>query len=378
MNFFNRLFLVGFAIILITNFAFSQTADNTFKYQAVSQNMVSNYYSPKNLKGSSEGGVFASKYLTGKESPHQATQILQRLIDKNSKVILPNQSLTISTEGLSLKSNSILVFQGESQLKIIDNNLDYYQLLKIHNVTNVKIYNANIKGDRNGHKSKTGEWGYGISIRESKNVVIENSRITDFWGDGIAIGYSNTGTSEGIVIKNAFLDNNRRNGISVMNVNGLLLENVYVANTHGTLPMFGIDFEPNNASDNLNNIKLNNVYTFNNLKGGLMITFNNLKPKSAKNINFEISNFTDKNSHQGILIAGIPKEAYQLRGNIKLFNITLDGNDRPITGRTIYNNAVNVDIKDLNITNPKNKNVTHSEVNRVFKTKKNYSIRFKN
>ncbi|MGM1429346.1 right-handed parallel beta-helix repeat-containing protein [Sphingobacterium lactis] len=365
-------------VFLITTFsAIGQEKNVAFSYRTVTTQQYSGYYNPNGISTSFEGAINAKNYLTGRESNSERTNKIQQLLDKHNKVVLPNYPITVSTKGLSLKSNSTLIFQPKSQLIMENNSQDYYQLLKVHGVSNVKIYNANLKGDRKGHRSKSGEWGYGISIRSAKDILIQNSKITDFWGDGIAIGYSNTSTNSNIEIRNAFIDNNRRNGISVMNVNGLLLENIYVSNTNGTLPMFGIDFEPNNASDNLNNIRINNIQSYNNKMGGLMITFNNLKPNSAKNILFNINNFSDDSSHEGILIAGIPKTSKNLKGQINLNNITLTRNARPLTGRTIHNDNVVVNIENLDVRNPKNKNISHAEVDRVFKTKKNYSIKFR-
>ncbi|WP_312697185.1 right-handed parallel beta-helix repeat-containing protein [Sphingobacterium mizutaii] len=360
------------------NLIYAQKNTEAFTYKQLPSSTISNYYNSSRLIGDFSNGINVSSYLKGNESVAQRTKVIQDLLNSNKKIILPNEKLVISVEGLSLNSNNELLFQKNSSLVMESNNLSTYQLLKVHNVNNIKIYNANLIGDRKTHQGNTGEWGYGISIRNSSNVIIENAIINDFWGDGIAIGYSNSVTSHSISIKNVYLDNNRRNGISVMNVNGLILDCICVSNTNGTLPMFGLDFEPNNSNDNLNNIVIKNVYSYNNQMGGLMITFNNLKPKEIKNINFKISNFSDKYSYEGILIAGIPKEAMNLKGTISLSNVSLNSNARPLTGRTIYNPSVKVIINDLSVSNPRNKKITHSEVDRVFKTKKNYSIKFKN
>lgn len=366
-------------LLLLTLFSeIKAQKDIKFSYREVSKSLIGQYYNPSKNVTIPNNAYKAEKDIKQNDRAINNTSTLQDCLNQNVVVVLPNYPIIITKDGLKLNSNNVLIFQPNSKLTIENNNLDYYELLKIHNVHNIKILNARLSGDRKGHSSSKGEWGYGISIRNSSDVVIDNFFIDNFWGDGIAIGYGNTKTNKNIVIKNGYLNNNRRNGLSVMNIDGLLVEKLLVSNTNGTNPMFGIDFEPNNASDNLNNITLNNIYTYNNANGGLMLTFSKMKTSTSKTIDFNLNNFKDVGSPNGLMLAGIPKEATGLKGNIKLNNISLDNNVSPITGRTIYNKNVFVDIQNVSVVNPQNKNINHKEIKRVFDLKNNYSIKFKN
>ncbi|SMP15481.1 hypothetical protein [Chryseobacterium profundimaris] len=381
MNLLNKqkkIIMILFLLLLTLFSEIKAQKDIKFLYKEVSNSLIGQYYNPSKNVTIPNNAYKAEKDIKQNDRAINNTSTLQDCLNQNVVVVLPNYPIIITKDGLKLNSNNVLIFQPNSKLTIENNNLDYYELLKIHNVHNIKILNARLSGDRKGHSSSKGEWGYGISIRNSSDVVIDNFFIDNFWGDGIAIGYGNTKTNKNIVIKNGYLNNNRRNGLSVMNIDGLLVEKLLVSNTNGTNPMFGIDFEPNNASDNLNNITLNNIYTYNNANGGLMLTFSKMKTSTSKTIDFNLNNFKDVGSPNGLMLAGIPKEATGLKGNIKLNNISLDNNISPITGRTIYNKNVFVDIQNVSVVNPQNKNINHKEIKRVFDLKNNYSIKFKN
>lgn len=380
MNFSDKLLLIPLFIVTLTfGVLFETKAQNidNFQYKELTSSLVNQYYKANKSVTIPENAYFLSESLKSNATVEQNTRMIQESLTMNDVVVLPNFPVVIAERGIKLKSGNVLIFQPKSQLTIEANSLKYYELLKIHDIQNVKVYNARLSGDRKTHKATKGEWGYGISIRNSQNVLIENFYIDSFWGDGIAIGYGTTRTSRNVSLIDGVLDNNRRNGLSVMNVDGLRVSNLLVTNTNGIMPMFGIDFEPNNPADQLNNIVLNNIYTYNNANGGLMLTFSKLKAKNKKLVSFTLNNFKDSGSPYGLMLAGVPKGADGLYGRIILDDITLHNNRVPITGRTVNNDQVSVSIENLIITNPKNKNVHHREIKRVFDLKKNYSINFK-
>src|SRR5699024_4453134 len=108
---------------------------------------------------------------------------------------------------------------------------------------------------------KKAQWRMGLGLYNCTNVTIEGLTIERSGGDGIYIsGNHNKPTtfSKNIVIKDVKCVSNYRNGISVISVDGLLLDNVVMSYTRGHAPQCGIDFEPNNPKQRLNNIKLKN------------------------------------------------------------------------------------------------------------------------
>lgn len=230
------------------------------------------------------------------------TDFIQKGIDQNDKVILPNFPILVSSKGLTLNDNNVLIFQEKSKLILEPNSLETYEIIRIHNVSNVKVYNPVIEGDRIKHRGRTGQWGMGIAIRSSQDVSILNPVISNCWGDGIYIGQIKYQPSENIVIEGGIIDNNRRNGISVTNVNGLQICNTIVANTNGQSPASGIDIEPNSHKDVINNILIKDIRTFNNQKYGIIISLNKLAGRSKRDVNIDILGHIDDRSAGGLAI----------------------------------------------------------------------------
>src|SRR5690606_10878438 len=66
------------------------------------------------------------KLLQKNLSTKEFTNKLQKIIDSNSVIVLPNKPIIVSEEGLLIGSNKTLVFQKNTVLKIIPNNLERY------------------------------------------------------------------------------------------------------------------------------------------------------------------------------------------------------------------------------------------------------------
>lgn len=176
---------------------------------------------------------------------------------------------TAVPKGIILQSNITLDLNG-SKLKQIKNSVVNYAVISITNVENVKICNGYIEGDRYEHNydkiDSTHEWGFGIDIRGSKYVEINNVQIQKTTGDGIIIGnyITNNGTSENISILNCKISDCRRQGISVVDADMVDIYNNEIHDIQGTLPKTAIDLETNNDStQKINNIKIYNNKFYN-------------------------------------------------------------------------------------------------------------------
>jgi len=96
-------------------------------------------------------------------------------------------------------------------------------------------------GDRSTHTGVGGEWGMGMQICGSNNVVVVGLTAKECWGDGFYITNVNTN----LTFCNVVADHNRRQGMSITSVNGMVVRNSTFTNSIGTSPEFGIDVEPN-------------------------------------------------------------------------------------------------------------------------------------
>ncbi|MFZ4262396.1 right-handed parallel beta-helix repeat-containing protein [Sphingobacterium sp. HJSM2_6] len=224
------------------------------------------------------------------------TKQIQNAINNNSQIILPNFPVLVNSKGLTLKSNSIVIFRKNSKILLrptIENN---YQILRVYNVNNIKIFFPNVIGDKDKHLSNKGEFGMGISIRGSNNVKIYKAQISSCWGDGLYID----DYSKKILIEGIHVDNNRRNGISIVYGSDIIVNNLLASNTFGTSPMAGIDIEPDNNTQVVNNITLNYPVTFNNGNRGILLALMNLPGPSKREVIINVNNHTDYFSKMGM------------------------------------------------------------------------------
>jgi hypothetical protein len=197
------------------------------------------------------------------------TDIIQQSIDKYDFVVFPGFPLLINDKGISLHSNQKVAFQSGGKLKLKATDKSSYAMLKLFNIQNVLLLNPSVEGDRNDHLSTGGEWGMGISILGSDNITLINPVTNEGWGDGIYIGeIGDKHYSSNIYISGAKCNHNRRNGLSVISVDGLTVIDSEFTNNVGTAPEAGVDLEPNNAGNELKGpILFKNIKTASNSYG---------------------------------------------------------------------------------------------------------------
>ncbi|MDM1514500.1 right-handed parallel beta-helix repeat-containing protein, partial [Myroides odoratimimus] len=348
--------------------------ENRFVYKEIADNILDK----KVLFVNIEQTLFDIGTLlteSNSQDPSVNTEIIQSAINKYKKVKLPNLEIVLSSKGLNVPSNALIFFDTNSVLRIEENVFDRYELLRVHNVENVSIYNARLIGDRGAIKMKKGEWGHGISIRGSKNVIIKGFTIREFYGDGIYVGFEEKGVSDSVTIKDGIVDYNRRNGISITSAKNVLIDNVILSNTYGTNPNFGLDIEPNNVKDEIDKIFLSNILSYNNNVGGIMITLSKmLRGDVLKETNIEVVNFIDEGSiYEGFIFAKIIASG-QLLGNLNVNNISVSNNFRPIIIGKNEQEKFKIKVSNYNIKNSINKNFDVKEFRRINKGKKNIII----
>ncbi|WP_306843364.1 right-handed parallel beta-helix repeat-containing protein [Chryseobacterium lathyri] len=235
------------------------------------------------------------------------------------------------------------------------NSEELYGLIYIEGVENVEVYFANLIGDRDQHKENKGEWGMGFFIRNSKNVKIYNPTIKKMWGDGIYIGNLDK-PCEKIEVNYAVIDENRRNGISIVAGENIIVKNSLIANTYGTVPQAGIDIEPNKPNDYIRNIILENITTYNNAESGLIFSLDNLQGNQLDRVKIVVDNFKDYYSNKGIefyVDRGYNKFLEPLKGTISIKNIQLFNNKTPLRNSYSAKSNIQIDFQNIQINNKK-------------------------
>jgi hypothetical protein len=133
------------------------------------------------------------------------------------------------------------------------------------------------------------EWRMGIALRGCRHVLIEGLRVESTGGDGFYVdGGGDLGWSQDITIRNCTAYDNHRQGLSVISVMNLLVDNCRFASTWGTAPEAGIDLEPDTEQNRLVNCVIRNSTFENNNGNGILVYLKPLTTNSEPvSIRFE-------------------------------------------------------------------------------------------
>jgi hypothetical protein len=236
------------------------------------------------------------------------TDAIQSAVDYVSRlgggiVIIPDGTYMIdSKRSISLPSKLELKLMPGAILKALPNNLGHYRVVCIDGQNGVVITGGTIEGERNRHMGKDGEWGMGIEIDGSRNVIVNDININNCWGDGIYLGTGRAGFNENIKIQNVKETANRRNGISIISGDNVDVENCIISQSGGTEPGDGVDIEPNDLSDVISGIRLFNILTSTNAGNGLEISLSKVSGRN-KNISVQVIKYMDRGSQNGLRLS---------------------------------------------------------------------------
>jgi polygalacturonase len=180
-----------------------------------------------------------------------------------------NYSINADTS-IYLKSKVILSMADSARLIAAGTSHERYCVIKALNIHDAQVLGGRIIGDRDYHLGTTGEHGYGIAIQGCDNVQVKNTNISNCWGDGLIISSAGGIPSTNTTLKSVVCNNNRRQGISIFEVNGVLIDSCQLSNTNGTKPGDGIDIEPDVTSRPLiaQNITITHCDMFSNSGNG--------------------------------------------------------------------------------------------------------------
>ena len=230
------------------------------------------------------------------------TGVIQAAIDevaeKGGTVLVSAGTYMVSAVGdnrLSLKSNVTLKLMNDTALKAISNGSEHYSVLQISNVSNVAVVGGTLEGDRNQHSGTAGEWGMGIWIGGgAEHVTISGVTVAKMWGDGFYIQ-----GAKDVKFCSVTAENNRRQGLSIIEANGIDIKNSIFKNTHGTRPSAGIDIEPDTDEQHVANVRIHDSQFLDNAGPGVAVV---AKKSLVSNIKITRNQFFG--NHHPLIIKG--------------------------------------------------------------------------
>lgn len=159
--------------------------------------------------------------------------------------------------GADITVNSYVTLIGDANTSIIERlptDSANYAVFAVTGANGIVFRDLSIKGERNAHTGATGEWGMGISLLSVFDCMIDHCNISGCWGDGVYIGSASASMPcDCVTIQHSSIYGNRRNGVSVINAENLVIDNCSIENNGGTAPEYGICFECNNTGESVKN-----------------------------------------------------------------------------------------------------------------------------
>lgn len=244
----DTLMTCGYAEVNDKNGSFYKVVANTSAKAIALQNglyaepfeisdFIQNYVTPEDY-GAVGDGVTDDTVAINKALEHS------NVLNMNAKTYLVSAD---QETAIAINANNKTINGNGATIKIKPVSDEYYKIIYAEGDT--RISNLTIIGERDEHIGTSGEWGMGISLANSNYANIENVTVKNCWGDGIYIGSKNSETGENgcanVKITNCIIDNNRRNGISVINCDNFVIDGCTISNSNGTNPQSGIDIERN-------------------------------------------------------------------------------------------------------------------------------------
>ncbi len=178
--------------------------------------------------------------------------------------------------GLRLRSNMTFELAAGATIRMAPNNKWNYCVLDLDNVRDVTIRGGTLAGDRDGHVytprsdgATAHDEGHLICIEgDSQRVLVEDMLLRDATGDGILmVGRGNQApTIRHVTVRDSEFDNNRRQGISLVGAQHVLIENNEIHDINGTPPQFGVDIEGGAIRQNIDIIIRANLFYANGTK----------------------------------------------------------------------------------------------------------------
>ena len=218
--------------------------------------------------------------------PEDSTRFLQAALDSGAeRVVVDRQKAPWISKPLFARSNTDIVFEDGAEILAKKGEFmgKYDSLLSCIAVSNIVVRGQGKGGVLRMHRDdytkppyQRAEWRHALQLLTSSGITVENMSMCESGGDGVYVGNTygkNGGPCRSVTLRDCVMDKNLRQGVSVISVDGLLMERCVMSNTGGALPMAGIDFEPNKKDEVVRSAVLRDCKTVNNRGSGYELAF---------------------------------------------------------------------------------------------------------
>jgi len=260
-----------------------------------------------------------------------ATEALQSAIDSGAtRVIVPNMTRDWIVRPITLAGDQELVL--EEGVVVTAKRGEYRgggdTVLTARDVANLTLrgYGATVRMHKKDYivgkvlvdfdwerwygQYKKAEWRSGLALLGCTNVAVAGLTIRDTGGDGIYIdGASTQEHCRDVRLRDVVCDENYRQGISIISVEGMLVENCAFNNTWGTPPSAGVDIEPDSAEDTVKNVVFRNCLFEDNYGDGIEVYPLHMSGEAGDiTVLFENCRVTSRHG-PGIRVSKVPETA---------------------------------------------------------------------
>lgn len=243
-----------------------------------------NIPSPEAVREVAEGRRSTANAAWWGFDAEDATQALQAAIDSGARrVVVPNMGSDWIVGPIRLAGHQELFLERGAVVSARRGAFRgggdcLFQATAVDDVT-IRGYGATVRMHKQDYMDYTkrevypkAEWRMTLSLRGVHKALVEGLTIRDSGGDGIYIdGGGGRDHSRDITIRDVVCDNHYRQGISVISVVGLTVEDSEFANTWGTPPSAGVDIEPDRPDQKAQEIVFRNCLFRDNYGAGIQV-----------------------------------------------------------------------------------------------------------
>lgn len=322
-------------------------------WSAISAESASNDPRPELVREVSEGKRSEANASWWGFDPVDSTKSLQAAILSGAKILrIENMGAPWIVNKLQLASDQEIVFEKGAEVRALRGAFKGSgdSLFSASGKQNIALtgHGAILRMWKQDYDDKAqythAEWRHVLSFHSCSGVRISGLTLCDSGGDGVYLGVSRKGVPcSDFVIKDVVCANNYRQGISVISARNLLIENCVLKDTWGTAPEAGIDFEPNDPTEELTNCVMRNCVSENNRGDAYDLYLRPLRASSPP-VSIRIENCRSRGGRSSVrLVTGNDSDVAGVKGSIEFVNCSFEDSektgvqvgDKPLTGAKV-------------------------------------------